>query len=141
MDVRRIVIFEVHCDYVAAGFKKGWHSILDFMPIIYGKICQNSREIMAIFAVIYGSDPGIGYRVWIQGLRPTMDIEFHYYMTYLVAARAGFRPAAAAIIAQAAQEVDDNHIPIAVSKGTPAEYESVISQTMDILHPRHIERI
>ena len=74
---------------------------------------------MAIFAVIYGSDPGIGYRVWIRGLRPTMDIEFHYYMTYLVAARAGFRPAEAAIIAQAAQEVDDNYIPISVSKGTP----------------------
>jgi hypothetical protein len=70
-----------------------------------------------------------------------VDIEFHYYMTYLIAVRAGFRPPEAAIIAQAAQEIDDNHIPISVSKGTPAEYESVISQTMDILHPRHNERI
>jgi hypothetical protein len=61
-----------------------------------------------------------------------MDIEFHYYMTYLIASRAGFRPAEAAVLAQAAQEIDDNHIPIAVSKGTPAEYESIISQTMDI---------
>ena len=26
-----------------------------------------------------------------------MDIEFHYYMTYLIAARAGFTPAEAAI--------------------------------------------
>jgi hypothetical protein len=59
MDVRRIVIFEVHCDYVAAGFKKGWHSILDSMPEIYGKICQNTRENMAIFAAIYGSWLGI----------------------------------------------------------------------------------
>ena len=70
-----------------------------------------------------------------------MDIEFHYYMTYLIASRAGFSPADAATIAQAAQEVDDNHIPISVSKGTPAEYESVISQTMDILHPMHNKRI
>lgn len=70
-----------------------------------------------------------------------MDIEFHYYMTYLIAVRAGFVPAEAAILAQAAQEIDDNHIPISVSKGTPAEYDSVISQTMDILHPRHNERI
>lgn len=70
-----------------------------------------------------------------------MDIEFHYYMTYLIAARAGFAPAEAAILAQAAQEIDDNHIPISVSKGTPAEYESVISQTMDILRPKHNERI
>jgi hypothetical protein len=70
-----------------------------------------------------------------------MDIEFHYYMTYLIAARAGFNPADAAILAQAAQEIDDNHIPISVSKGTPAEYESVISQTMDILRPKRNERI
>jgi len=41
-----------------------------------------------------------------------MDIEFHYCMTYLIAARAGFRPSDAAILAQSAQEIDDNHIPI-----------------------------
>ena len=34
-----------------------------------------------------------------------MDIEFHYYMTYLIATRAGFRPAEAAVLAQAAQEI------------------------------------
>ena len=62
-----------------------------------------------------------------------MDIEFHYYMTYLIAARAGFAPAEAAIIAQSAQEIDDNHIPIVVSAGTPYAYESVLSQTMDML--------
>ena len=66
-----------------------------------------------------------------------MDIEFHYYMTYLIAARAGFAPADAAIIAQSAQEIDDNHIPIRVSAGTEFAYDSLISQTMDILHPHH----
>jgi hypothetical protein len=70
-----------------------------------------------------------------------MDIEFHYYMTYLIAARAGFVPADAAIIAQSAQEIDDNHIPIRVSAGTEFVYDSVISQTMDILHPHHNMRI
>ena len=70
-----------------------------------------------------------------------MDIEFHYYMTYLIAVRAGFPPGEAAVIAQAAQEVDDNHIPISVSAGTPFAYQSVLSQTMDILHPKHDQKI
>lgn len=70
-----------------------------------------------------------------------MDIEFHYYMTYLIAARAGYAPGDAAIIAKAAQEIDDNHIPITVSAGTPEAYLSVLSQTMDILHPHHAARI
>jgi hypothetical protein len=70
-----------------------------------------------------------------------MDIEFHYYMTYLIAARAGFSPTDAAIIAQSAQEVDDNHVPIEVSAGTPYAFTSTLSQTMDILHPRHNKKI
>ena len=70
-----------------------------------------------------------------------MDIEFHYYMTYLISARAGFSPAEAAIVAQSAQEIDDNHIPIAVSAGTPYAYTSVTSQTMDILRPQHDRKI
>jgi hypothetical protein len=70
-----------------------------------------------------------------------MDIEFHYYMTYLIAARAGFSPAQASLIAQSAQEIDDNHIPVSVSGGTPAAYENAISQTMNILHPHHNEKI
>jgi len=70
-----------------------------------------------------------------------MDIEFHYYMTYLIAARAGFSPAQASLIAQSAQEIDDNHIPVSVSGGTPVAYENAISQTMNILHPHHNEKI
>jgi hypothetical protein len=70
-----------------------------------------------------------------------MDIEFHYYMTYLIAVRAGFTPPDAVIVAQSAQEVDDNHIRIKVSTGTPEAYESVMSQTMDILRPHHNRRI
>jgi hypothetical protein len=80
------------------------------------------------------------YKVLFRG-KLAMDIEFHYSMTYLIAARAGFSPTEAAILARSAQEIDDNHIPVTVSKGTPAEYESVISQTMDILRPHHAQRI
>ena len=70
-----------------------------------------------------------------------MDIEFHYYMTYLIAARAGFAPDEAAIIATASQEVDDNHIAILVSEGTPQAYVSAVSQTMNILAPHQDLRI
>jgi hypothetical protein len=70
-----------------------------------------------------------------------VEIEFHYYVTYLIAARAGFNPAQAAIIAHSAQAVDDNHVPISVSGGTPVAYENVLSQTMDITHPHHDTRI
>src|SRR5260221_5782057 len=70
-----------------------------------------------------------------------MDIEFHYYMTHLIAVRAGLSPAEASIIAQSAQEIDDNHIPVSVGFGTSAAYENVISQTMNILHPHHNQKI
>jgi hypothetical protein len=70
-----------------------------------------------------------------------MDIEFHYYMTYLIAARAGFSPADATILAQSAQEVDDNHIAIEVGANTPFAYKNTISQTMNILRPHHDEHV
>jgi hypothetical protein len=70
-----------------------------------------------------------------------MDIEFHYYMTYLIAVRAGIAPDTAVTIAKSAQEVDDNHIPIIVSQGSADAYENTLSQTMDILRPHHARRI
>ena len=70
-----------------------------------------------------------------------MDIEFHYYMTYLIVARAGFNSNDAAVIARASQGVDDNHVPVSVGRGTPQAYENVISQTMDITRPHHDVRI
>jgi hypothetical protein len=63
-----------------------------------------------------------------------MDIEFHYYMTYLIAARAGLPPEHAEIIAHAAQSVDDNHIRYRV-RSPDGEYLNYVSQTMDILKP------
>jgi hypothetical protein len=70
-----------------------------------------------------------------------MEIEFHYYMTYLIAARAGFSPVEATIIAHSSQGVDDNHVPISVNPGTAFVYENVLSQTMDITRPHHDTRI
>lgn len=64
-----------------------------------------------------------------------MDIEFHYYMTYLIAAHAGFKPGDALIIAHAAQSVDDNHIPVRLVDINDQVYENRISQTMDIVRP------
>ncbi|HEY1722224.1 MAG TPA: DUF6765 family protein [Magnetospirillaceae bacterium] len=70
-----------------------------------------------------------------------MDIEFHYYMTYLIAARAGFTPAQATIIGTAAQGVDDNHIIYTIA-GDGDPYQNYISQTMDILKPaKRLNRI
>ena len=62
-------------------------------------------------------------------------------MTYLIAARAGFPPAEAALVAQAAQEIDDNHIPIAVNAGAQDNYLSAITQTMNILQPHHTRKV
>ena len=51
-----------------------------------------------------------------------MDKELHYYMTYLIAAKAGFGLTDARDIAYASQYVDDNGMIFEISKG-----EAVIS--------------
>lgn len=65
-----------------------------------------------------------------------MDIEFHYYMTNIIARRAGFTSHQSTIIAYSSQYVDDNDKMIVVNKGKNDEYESVISQTMNITKPK-----
>lgn len=64
-----------------------------------------------------------------------MDIEFHYYFTYLIAARAGFDPISSYIVAYSSQFVDDNVIIYEISPGTSEYYSNYISQTVDILKP------
>ena len=71
-----------------------------------------------------------------------MDVEFHYHVTYLVAARAGLAPDQARLLARACQAVDDNDTVFEVDAGLPTAYRSYISQTMDILKPaRRLMRI
>lgn len=66
-----------------------------------------------------------------------MDIEFHYWITGLVAFRAGFSRNEALTIAYASQYVDENDINYAIlnrSDGKP--YYNFMSQTMNILKPK-----
>lgn len=65
-----------------------------------------------------------------------MDIEFHYYMTYIIARKAGFSSDDSYIIAYSSQYTDDNTEHLYINQGTPDEYESYISQTVNILKPQ-----
>jgi hypothetical protein len=65
-----------------------------------------------------------------------MDIEFHYYITYLIAVKAGFDVKQAALLAYSSQYVDDNDILFEVSADTNQCYQNYISQTMNILKPK-----
>ncbi|MDD3029396.1 MAG: hypothetical protein PHS57_03830 [Alphaproteobacteria bacterium] len=67
-----------------------------------------------------------------------MDVEFHYYMTYLIAARAGFVPKDAQTLAFASQAVDDNKIRCRITDGAHNFYENPLSQTMDITKPAEV---
>jgi hypothetical protein len=65
-----------------------------------------------------------------------MDIEFHYYMTFLIAGKAGFGEEEAFIIANSSQYVDDNNIIFEINKDKAQYYKNYISQTMNILKPK-----
>ncbi|MCF8243220.1 MAG: hypothetical protein K9J16_17725 [Melioribacteraceae bacterium] len=65
-----------------------------------------------------------------------MDIEFHYYITYLICKRAGFTNSEAKIIAYSSQFVDDNSMIFEINKDTAEYYSNYISQTMNILKPK-----
>ena len=66
-----------------------------------------------------------------------MDIEFHYYMTYLTATRAGFSPLDAETLAYSSQYVDENSQILHIDRGKPTAYHNYITQTLNILKPRH----
>ncbi len=67
-----------------------------------------------------------------------MDQEFHYWITGIVASRAGFSEDESSIIAYSSQHVDDNDmLRMIKDRDNPgALYEAYISQTMDILKPK-----
>lgn len=67
-----------------------------------------------------------------------MDTEFHYWITGLIACRAGFDRHDAKTIACASEFVDENDVCLEVKDrrgGRP--YRNFISQTMNILKPKH----
>ncbi|WP_339051938.1 DUF6765 family protein [Candidatus Lariskella endosymbiont of Epinotia ramella] len=80
------------------------------------------------------------YTTTTQHINQKMDIEFHYYVTYLVYIKAGFNKNEAEIIAYASQYVDDNTAQAYVkSRGSGAiVYRSMITQTYDITLPKSI---
>ena len=65
-----------------------------------------------------------------------MDGEFHYYITGIIARRAGFSEEDAMIIAHSSKLVDDNTTVFTVKDKDGEEYSNYISQTYNILKPR-----
>jgi hypothetical protein len=66
-----------------------------------------------------------------------MNTEFHYHIIWLIAARAGLPPEDAQIVAYSSQHTDDNDIIFEIDKDLPTAYGNYISQTMNILKPKH----
>lgn len=65
-----------------------------------------------------------------------MDIEFHYYMTFIIALRAGFTKEQAYKIAYSSQYTDDNDTSYRIRSGEGDYYINDISQTSDITKPQ-----
>jgi hypothetical protein len=67
-----------------------------------------------------------------------MDIEFHYWITGILALRAGFTDEEAHTIAYSSQYVDDNDLKYEIKDpGGGKSYRNFVSQTMNILKPKH----
>jgi len=64
-----------------------------------------------------------------------MDTEFHYWLTGLIAYRAGFTRDEALTIAHSSQYVDENDVTLEIG-GADSTYRNFVSQTMNILKPR-----
>lgn len=65
-----------------------------------------------------------------------MDIEFHYYITHLIAAKAGFRGNDLSVLTYSSQFTDDNDREYKIRMGRNLFYNNRISQTMNILKPQ-----
>jgi hypothetical protein len=65
-----------------------------------------------------------------------MDKEFHFYVTYIIAQRAGFGPEDSYRIAYSSQYTDDNTRKYTINSGQTGELETFISQTVDITQPQ-----
>ncbi len=65
-----------------------------------------------------------------------MQIEFHYYITYILARAAGFGKEDASIIAYSSQFTDDNRWKYNVKINKSQSYQNYISQTLDVFKPK-----
>ena len=66
-----------------------------------------------------------------------MDTEFHYWLTGLLAKKAGFGDDEASTIAYASEFVDENDVLFHIKNKSGGEYSNYISQTMNILKPKN----
>jgi hypothetical protein len=67
-----------------------------------------------------------------------MDIEFHYWITGIIAKEAGFTEEEAKVIAYSSQYVDENDESIEVNDRNSQEtYRNYITQTLNILKPKN----
>ena len=64
-----------------------------------------------------------------------MDIEFHYYITFILARKSGFKAGDSFIIAYSSQYTDDNNYRYFVNFEDGNHYLNEISQTLDITKP------
>lgn len=69
-----------------------------------------------------------------------MNIEFHYYITYILARKAGLSAGDSAVIAYASQYTDDNTYHYCVNFAKRNQYLTPITQTMDITKPTEKRR-
>lgn len=66
-----------------------------------------------------------------------MEIEFHYWITGIIAREAGFHEEEAKVIAYASQFVDENDVSLTVKDtASGEEYVNFITQTFNILKPK-----
>lgn len=93
-------------------------------------LALNSHNVLSLIQFYDSGAKHLEY-----GVSGDMDIEFHYFMTHLVALRAGFKPGDAITIAYASQYTDDNQTPYKI-EGGDIPYENLISQTEDITKPQ-----
>ena len=61
-----------------------------------------------------------------------MNIDFHYFVTYLMFTGLGYTPEDSGLIANAAQYVDDNTMRVVIDKGRPTEYRTVSTFSIDL---------
>ncbi len=70
-------------------------------------------------------------------MEDVMNIEFHYWLTGLIAKWSGFTDEESAIIAYSSQYVDENDVGLKIkSRADNSIYTNYISQTMNILKPK-----
>jgi hypothetical protein len=69
-----------------------------------------------------------------------MDVEFHYYIAYILCRKAGFEPAEAYLIAYSSQYTDDNVYQYKVNYENGGYFINPISQTLDITKPSKVRQ-